>query len=288
MTNEELVNEIQKGNKDLIYLLWKQNQGMIHTIVKKYKKYAEVEDLQQVAFIGFMEAIDTYDLKKGAFITWLPYYVKSEIQQYLFKNTTVKVPEYLQALCNKYNKFLASFYQKNGFAPSESDIITALEINQKQLLEIQKTIKALDTVPLDTPIAEDLTIADTIPSSEDLEKNIIDTAYGEELKQIWNYVKELDHNVSQVIVKLYKENKSPTVICGELDLTQSQVQNAKNKGLLSLARNQKLLNLIQDYDGIYVTAYYGSLNGFRITQTSNVERIVIKKLKLQEKIQKYF
>lgn len=69
MTNEELVQEYQKGNKEIIDELMQQNTGLVMYFANKYKGFCqngvlENDDLMQEGWIGFIDAVNKYDPNK--------------------------------------------------------------------------------------------------------------------------------------------------------------------------------------------------------------------------------
>lgn len=84
MTNEEIVSAIQAGDRGLISELWERVRRYV-----EYKARAEynrtqgrygvtAEDLFQSGFVAMMASIDTYDERKGPYLNWLTYYLRSE------------------------------------------------------------------------------------------------------------------------------------------------------------------------------------------------------------------
>lgn len=71
MTNEQLVVRIQAGEETAANMLqlWQQNKGFVASIAKKYRGYAEMEDLMQEGYIGLNDAVAHYKEGKGALFT---------------------------------------------------------------------------------------------------------------------------------------------------------------------------------------------------------------------------
>ena len=88
-TNEELALLLQQGDKTAAAPLWEQVRGWCFRVVSGYRPIAEAnraidpEDLMQCAFLGMLEAAKTYDPDKGAFLTWLSFYVRKSSREAL-------------------------------------------------------------------------------------------------------------------------------------------------------------------------------------------------------------
>ena len=70
MTNEELIQEYQNGNQGALDELLEQNKGLVGFAIRTYKGLAKpslgVEDLQQEAWIGFLRAVQKYNINQSA------------------------------------------------------------------------------------------------------------------------------------------------------------------------------------------------------------------------------
>ncbi len=291
MTNEEMILQIKNGNKQLIYDLWQQNGGLIYRILKKYTNCDCLEDLQQTAFIGFMNAITTYDQDKGLFSTWFPYHVHKEIQQYIYNNQQIKIPVYMQNLIIKYKKFKENYYLEHGEKPTKKELLQKLEINPLQLEEIEKTINQLNTVSLDEPLpdqdGEEITQGDCIASDQNIENDLVDWAYSQDIKKIWGIVEELEPKTAAVMTGIYKKNQSYKEISQQLGISNSQISRLKANGLLSLHRSKKLRWLLEDYEQLQIMTYKSTLSRLQVTFSSTIETQAIKQIEIEEKMKKY-
>ena len=64
MTNEQLVARIQAGENtaENMLQLWQQTKAFVAKLAKKYKGYAEFDDLMQEGYLGLNEAVNHYDV----------------------------------------------------------------------------------------------------------------------------------------------------------------------------------------------------------------------------------
>lgn len=76
MTNEELAQQIQQGERDLILQLWEQVQRYAHDRAYKWFRATNgrggqtVQDLEQESFLALLEALEGWDEKAGPFLPW--------------------------------------------------------------------------------------------------------------------------------------------------------------------------------------------------------------------------
>ena len=83
MTNEELAQQIQQGERDLILPLWEQVRRFARDRAYKWFRATNgrggqtVQDLEQEAFLALLEALEGWDEKAGKFLTWYDLRLKS-------------------------------------------------------------------------------------------------------------------------------------------------------------------------------------------------------------------
>ena len=84
--NNELIAKHKAGDLFALNDLCECNKGLIGFIAKKFRGLAELDDLIQVGWEGFLKAVDTYDPKRenaASFSTWAIYYIRGHILRYL-------------------------------------------------------------------------------------------------------------------------------------------------------------------------------------------------------------
>lgn len=73
MTNEELA-VLAKTDQAALMELWKQNKGITHKVINRYRGFLDrncafdYEDLEQIAFEAFQEAVARFDESRGPFL----------------------------------------------------------------------------------------------------------------------------------------------------------------------------------------------------------------------------
>ena len=85
-----LINEYKQGNKEVFDNIFIQEERQIKDIIKTFH-HMEYEDLYQVACIGLLKAINSYDTSKNIkFNSYMYNVVKNEILMTLRNNNTMK------------------------------------------------------------------------------------------------------------------------------------------------------------------------------------------------------
>mgnify|MGYP001333509709 CR=1 FL=1 len=103
MTNEELVQCIQDGEKGLSGQLWANVEKLVHLLANRlytaYRERCEArgidrEDIRQEGFLAMMDAVGAYDPSRGfAFVTYLHHPLANRIKALLFKRGYERVKE---------------------------------------------------------------------------------------------------------------------------------------------------------------------------------------------------
>lgn len=90
---EELIASSQAGNEDAKELLVKENAGLIWSVTRRFVgRGVESDDLYQLGCLGFVKAVDGFDLQYGTqFSTYAVPKIAGEIRRFLRDDGTVKV-----------------------------------------------------------------------------------------------------------------------------------------------------------------------------------------------------
>lgn len=90
MTNEKIVWKIRQGSGEYIPVLWDNIAPFVEWKASRYlseypQHYQNLkEDLVQEGYFAMLEAVKSYDDEKGAFTTYLSYYLKNSFKAVIF------------------------------------------------------------------------------------------------------------------------------------------------------------------------------------------------------------
>ncbi len=90
---EELISRSQNGDRDATELLVTENSGLIWSVAKRFLgRGVEPEDLYQLGCLGFLKAVEGFDLQFGTqFSTYAVPKISGEIRRFLRDDGAVKV-----------------------------------------------------------------------------------------------------------------------------------------------------------------------------------------------------
>jgi RNA polymerase sigma-B factor len=128
---------------------------LARSLARRYHRGEEpLEDLEQVACIGLLKAIDGFDLSRGT--TFGAYAVPTIVgelrRHYRDKGWTVRVPRELQELSLKLTKTNDSLEAQLGRPPTLPELARSLETTVERVLEARELGTAMRPVSLDRPV----------------------------------------------------------------------------------------------------------------------------------------
>jgi len=208
--------------------LIKENKKLIYSIINKYSKYYEFDDLYQVSIIGIMKAYQNYDERKGVkFTTYAYKYILSEILLFINNNKTIRVSREYQRLYKKILEARTLLTQKLMKEPTNYEISLFLEIDEaiiNDVMRYQEKVKSLDEVVIDE--GKQVTLLDQIPAHN------IDDSYIS-LKEVLSTL--TSEELELINLRYFK------------DLTQSEIAEIQGTNQVKVSRNeQKILKKLKN------------------------------------------
>ena len=221
---------MNNDNTTLIKLI-KENKGLICSIINKYARYYEFDDLYQVSIIGIMKAYKNYkEDKKVKFTTYAYKYILSEVIAYVNNSKMVKVSKEYHRLYKKIQETRNLLTQKLMKEPTIKEIAGFLEIEEEiinDVLRYQDNIKSLEEVI--SRDGNELTLLDTLS----IQKNDIDID-NISLKEGLNTLSKEEYDLIQM---RYFEDKTQKEVASFLGTNQVQVSRNEQKVLKKLKKN---------------------------------------------------
>ena len=138
-----------------------RNLHLVRQVTRRFTERGEsMEDLQQVASIGLVKAVQSYNPTLGhQFTTYAVPTMLGEIKRWFRdKAWALRVPRRLQELGQAVRRTSETLQQKLGRAPSMREIANALRVTTEQVaeaLESTQHYRALSIEALQSPSGED-------------------------------------------------------------------------------------------------------------------------------------
>ena len=217
-------------DQTLINLI-KENKGLICSIINKYTKYYEFDDLYQVSIIGITKAYRNYDKnRKVKLTTYLYKYILGEVLAYVKNSKMIKTSREYNQIYKKILEAKTLLTQRLMKEPNSYELSLFLEIDEAI---IQDVIRCQDSVKsLDEEIITDgkkLTLLDQI-SNEYYNVDLENISLKEELNG-------LTKEEYQLINLRYFEDWTQSEIASFFGTNQVQISRNEKKILKKLKNN---------------------------------------------------
>jgi RNA polymerase sigma-B factor len=145
--------------------------GLAASIARRFRgKGVADADLQQVAMLGLMNAVNRFEPDKGAFEAFATATINGELKRYLRDRAwSVRVPRGLQELTLRVGRTSEQLAQALGRTPTTAEIARDLEIEEEEVIEAIAANSAYHWESLIEPDPETgLILADAVPGDPDL------------------------------------------------------------------------------------------------------------------------
>ncbi len=218
----------------------KQYQPLVKSIARKYYNSGEpLEDLEQISYLGLINALNLFDKKRGVkFETYATWLINGEIRHYIRdKHTIVNIPHWVKEYNRKIDKYTENFRQENNRFPTISEIADYFNITEEGLNEILKGRDSVQAISLDSRMRQEeqnhVPVLDQVRSKgyRSFQLPIEDII---QLKSAFNTLKKIQKDV---IYYLFVKDLTQTSTAKKMGLTQRQVSRVKQSALEDLKKN---------------------------------------------------
>jgi RNA polymerase sigma-B factor len=207
---------------------------LVEYLARRFRNRGEwLDDLTQVATIGLIKSIDRFDLDRGVeFSTYATPTIVGEIKRHFRdKGWAVRVPRRLQELKLALTKAISDLAQREGRAPTVSELAAHLSMSEEDVLEGLESANAYSTVSLDAPDSGDddaPAVADSLGINDDALEGV---EYRESLKPL---LEQLPPREKRILLLRFFGNMTQSQIAAELGISQMHVSRLLARTLAHL------------------------------------------------------
>jgi RNA polymerase sigma-B factor len=207
---------------------------LVEYLARRFRNRGEwLDDLTQVATIGLIKSIDRFDLERGVeFSTYATPTIVGEIKRHFRdKGWAVRVPRRLQELKLSLTKAIGDLAQREGRAPTVSELAAYLKMSEEEVLEGLESANAYSTVSLDAPDSGDEdapAVADSLGMIDDALEGV---EYRESLKPL---LERLPPREKRILLLRFFGNMTQSQIAAELGISQMHVSRLLARTLAQL------------------------------------------------------
>lgn len=152
---EELVKQCQAGDPEAKESIIAENTGLIWSVVRRFMgRGTDPEDLFQLGCLGFMKAIEGFDLRFGTqFSTYAVPKIAGEIRRFLRDDGAVKVSRSIKERAAQIKMAYADFVRQYGREPNLSEITDLTGYTALEIAEAENATAAVES--MQEPAGED-------------------------------------------------------------------------------------------------------------------------------------
>lgn len=135
---EELYEQLkaaQDGDREAMGRLLEENNGLIWSVARRYfGRGVDPEDLYQLGSLGFLKAVEGFDLNYGTeFSTYAVPKISGEIRRFLRDDGAVKVSRSVKEQAAKIHMVRISLEQRLGREPSLGEIAAETGLSPEEI-----------------------------------------------------------------------------------------------------------------------------------------------------------
>ena len=237
--NVKDIKEAQNGNKEILATLIEQNNGLIWSIVKRFKDRGyELEDLYQIGTIGFIKSIKRFDTGFDVKLsTYAVPYILGEIKRFIRDDGSVKVSRSIKELAGKIRDIQARHLREYGEEICINEIAKELKISKEEIAVALDSLNPVVSIYEDTYSNDEsgISVIDKISNDVDESEQIANRLSIREL------IENLNDRDKQIIMLRYYKNKTQMQVAKILGISQVQVSRIEKK-ILENMKNKLVAN----------------------------------------------
>ena len=225
---EELIIKSQTGDESSLETLVLENAGLIWSVAKRFSgRGMEMDDLYQLGCVGFIKAVQGFDLEFGTqFSTYAVPKISGEIRRFLRDDGAVKVSRGIKERAAIIHTERNRLILQLGREPTVSEIAESTGFSPDQIAVADIATAAVESIQQET--GEDGFSLENILTDTESEETLLDRI------SLHQAVKELPERESMVIHLRYFHGLTQDRVSRILSVSQVQVSRIEKKALQRL------------------------------------------------------
>ena len=223
--SEEII-KAQNNDEEAMTKIIKTNSGLIWSIVKRFLgRGYDKEELEQIAYIGFIKAIKRFDTTlEFKLTTYAVPYIIGEIKRFIRDDGAIKVSRSIKELSAKIGQIQKEYITKKGEEITVEELARELKVEKEEIvvaLESQRTVESIDKNVYDDENGESK--ISKISNQKDETTILLNKLCVEEL------INNLETRDKKIILLRYYKRKTQTEVAKMLGITQVQVSRLEKR-----------------------------------------------------------
>lgn len=213
--------------------VFKRYQPMVHKLSSDFRgKVAETEDLEQVAAMALMGAIERFDPSAGSFPAFASVTITGELKRHLRdRGWSVRVPRSLQDSALAVGRAKLHLSQTLQRSPTPEEIGLETGMSPKQVIEAEEAGAAYRADSLNAPLSESDSDVELIDRLGDADGNLNRVEQWQDLEFV---MKELSDRDRTVLYLRFFEDKTQSEIAAVMGISQMHVSRILSRSIKAL------------------------------------------------------
>lgn len=222
---EELIRLSQNGDREAGETLIQENAGLIWAVAKRFVgRGTELEDLYQLGCLGFIKAVEGFDLSFGTqFSTYAVPKIAGEIRRFLRDDGTVKVSRTLKEQATAIKTARTNLTHALGREPTVGEISEQTGMTPEEIAEAETATACVESIHRET--GEDGFSLESVLTDTESEERMVEKI---SLRQAIDKLPERERMVIQL---RYFHSLTQDRVARVLSVSQVQVSRIEKKAL---------------------------------------------------------
>ncbi len=229
-----LIRRAKNDDNDAKEELLENNKLLLKSIVRRYlNKGVEFDDLYQLACVGFLKAIKSFDESfETRFTTYVVPMIIGEIKRFLRDDGSIKVSRLIKTQYNKINRYIEEYVKDKGVNPTVTEISKSLDIDQEDVILALESSRQLVSLyeSVDDGVEKGIELIEKIPDGYE-EDSLVDKI------QLKTAIENLPDREKKLIILRFYSDKTQSETAKALGISQVQVSRLESKILTNMKAN---------------------------------------------------
>ena len=222
----EFVEEAKNGSAEAKDKLIQGNFPLIKSIVKNFQnKGVDYEDLYQIGCVGFLKAINNFDVKFDVkFSTYAVPMIAGEIKRFLRDDGNIKISRAIKTLWLKIKSYVDVYEKLHNESPTIDEIAKALSVTPEEVVYAQDASKQI--------LSLDAQIDETSNNSQSVLDRVIEEDKSEILLDkllLKEAISLLPEREKKIVLLRYYRGKTQSEVAMMLGVSQVQISRLETK-----------------------------------------------------------
>ncbi|MBR0385080.1 MAG: RNA polymerase sigma factor RpoD/SigA [Erysipelotrichaceae bacterium] len=231
-----LAEKVKKGDRIAKDAMIKSNLRLVVALASHYQGQLPLNDLIQEGNIGLLKAVNRFDPEKNVrFASYAQYWIRQAMSRAISQNHVIHLPINLSDTIRRLRRCERELEQQLEREANDREIAEAMDLTEREVQQLRSY--TFDAVSVDGQLkdAENLTLAEVLPSQHDLSDDIDKQILKEQLQIALN---TLEPREREIIVLRYgiEGHDSHTLqqIADKYSITKERVRQIIDQALSHL------------------------------------------------------